>query len=183
VRWPSGAWKDKLGLRHSIVSFTSADDWATKQYFGLKKADKELVKSIISLMPRITELVANTNSHREPNSKEIWMKRMKEFQRFANMKRWKPKNDYKLVEHNVSDSDVAQNMNNMQSMMAPLSTGDTKYSLGSGKAVSFHEWHSQLEMFLTLASEPLESWMLSHYEGERLTDLQQVVVSPYLNIK
>ena len=183
VRWPSGAWKDKLGLRHSIVSFTSADDWATKQYFGLKKADKELVKSIISLMPRITELVANTSSHREPNSKKIWMKRMEDFQKFANMKRWKPKNDFKLVEHNVTNSDVAQNMDNMQSMMAPLSTGDNKYTLGSGEAVSLHEWHSQLEMFLTLASEPLESWMLSHYEGERLTDLQQVVVSPYLNIK
>jgi hypothetical protein len=67
--------------------------------------------------------------------------------------------------------------------MAPLSIGDTKYSLGSGEAATFHEWHAQLEMFLTLASEPLESWMLSHYEGERLTDLQQVVVSPYLNIK
>jgi uncharacterized protein (DUF1800 family) len=183
MRWPSGAWKDKLGLRHSIVSFNSADDWATKQYFGLKKADKEFVKSIISLMPRITELVANTLSHREPDSKNIWMERMGEFQRFANMKRWTPKNEYRLVENNLSKSGATLNMNNMQSMMAPIALDDTKYTLGSGKAITFDEWHTQLETFLTLASEPLESWMLSHYEGERLTDLKQVVMSPYLNIK
>jgi hypothetical protein len=108
---------------------------------------------------------------------------MGEFQRFANMKRWTPKNEYRLVENNLSKSGATLNMNNMQSMMAPIALDDTKYTLGSGKAITFDEWHTQLETFLTLASEPLESWMLSHYEGERLTDLKQVVMSPYLNIK
>ena len=128
-------------------------------------------------------MVSNTLSHREPDSKNIWMKRMDEFQRFANMKRWTPKNDYRLVEHNLSKSDPTLKMANMQSMMAPIALDDTKYSLGSGEAITFDEWHAKLETFLTLASEPLESWMLIHYEGERLTDLKQVVISPYLNIK
>ena len=44
-------------------------------------------------------------------------------------------------------------------------------------------WHHLHEKNLKLASEPLESWMLSIYEGERLTSLDQVVASPYLNIK
>ena len=99
------------------------------------------------------------------------------------MKRWTPKNEYRLVEHNLSQSEATLDMNNMQSMMAPIALDDTKYTIGSGEAITFNEWHAQLETFLTLASEPLESWMLSHYEGERLIDLKQVIMSPYLNIK
>ena len=71
TRWPSGAWTDKLGLRHSIVSFNNFEDWAQRQYSSLRTADKELVKAIISTMPRVREMVVNTQIHREPDSKDL----------------------------------------------------------------------------------------------------------------
>jgi hypothetical protein len=71
----------------------------------------------------------------------------------------------------------------MKSMMSSATMADEKYQLASGDAILADEWHEKLETYLELASEPLEGWMLSYYEGERLTDLSQVVISPYINIK
>ena len=68
-------------------------------------------------------------------------------------------------------------------MMSNTTLEDQKYNIASGKALLVDEWHEKLETYLTLASEPLESWMLSHYEGPRLTDLREVIMSPYVNIK
>ena len=183
VRWPSGVWKDKLGLRHSVVSFNKFEDWALRQYSGLKKVDKELVKSIISTIPKIRKLVANTLTHREPDSKKIWLERMNEFERFAKMKRWKPNITDKLFERNFTNLDQTKITTDLQSMMSNTTLEDQKYNIASGKALSVDEWHEKLETYLTLASEPLESWMLTHYEGPRLTDLREVIMSPYVNIK
>jgi uncharacterized protein (DUF1800 family) len=183
VRWPSGVWKDKLGLRHSVVSFNKFEDWALRQYSGLKKVDKELIKSIISTMPKIRKLVANTLSHREPDSKKIWLERMNEFERFAKMKRWKPNIADRLFEKNFTNPDQTKIKTDLQSMMSNTTLEDKKYIIASGKALLVDEWHEKLETYLKLASEPLESWMLSHYEGPRLTDLREVIMSPYVNIK
>ena len=183
VRWPFKAWKDKLGLRHSLVSFNKFEDWALRQYSDLKKVDKELVKSIISTMPKIRKLVANTLAHREPDSKKIWLERMNEFERFAKMKRWKPNITYGLFERYFTNLDQTKITTDLQSMMSNKTLEDKKYIIASGKALLVDEWHEKLETYLTLASEPLESWMLSHYEGPRLTDLREVIMSPYVNIK
>ena len=64
----------------------------------------------------------------------------------------------------------------MNSMMSGSKMADEKYQLASGDAILADEWHEKLETYLELASEPLESWMLSYYEGERLTDLRQVII-------
>ena len=68
-------------------------------------------------------------------------------------------------------------------MMSGIAIADEEYQLASGYSISADEWHEKLETYLKLASEPLENWMLSYYEGERLTDLRQVIISPYMNIK
>ena len=183
TRWPSGAWRDKLGLRHSIVSFNNFENWAQRQYSTLRTIDKELVKAIISTMPRVREMVANTQIHREPDSKKIWLDRMEKFLKFASSDRWRSKKSLKLVERNVgniNDFDTAPRMN---AMMSGIAIADEEYQLASGYSISADEWHEKLETYLKLASEPLESWMLSYYEGERLTDLRQVIISPYMNIK
>ena len=183
TRWPSGAWRDKLGLRHSIVSFNNFEDWAQRQYSSLRTADKELVKAIISTMPRVREMVVNTQIHREPDSKKIWLERMDKFLKFASKNRWKLKNPLKLVERNVDAIDDSDTTPSMNSMMSGATMADEKYQLASGDAIMADEWHEKLETYLELASEPLERWMLSYYEGERLTDLRQVIISPYINIK
>ena len=183
TRWPTGAWKDKLGLRHSIVSFNNFEDWARRQYSTLKTVDKELVKSIISTMPRIREMIDNTQIHREPDSEKIWLERMDKFLKFASNSRWKSKNSFNLVERRPGDIDETEMSSSMNSMMSGIKLSDEGYQLASGDAMLADEWHEKLETYLKLASEPLESWMLSYYEGERLTDLRQVIVSPYMNIK
>jgi hypothetical protein len=183
TRWPSGAWTDKLGLRHSIVSFNNFEDWAQRQFSALRTIDKELVKAIISTMPRVREMVASTQIHREPDSKKIWLERMDKFLKFASNNRWRLKKSSKLVERNVGSIDDTNTTLIMDSMMSGLTIADEKYQLASGYAISAEKWHEKLETYLKLASEPLESWMLSYYEGERLTDLRQVITSPYMNIK
>ena len=183
TRWPSGAWKDKLGLRHSVVSFNNFEDWAQRQYSALRKIDKELVRAIISIMPRVRELVANTQLHGEPNSKKIWLERMGKFMKFASHNRWRSNNSTKLVERNVGVIDNSYATPSMNSMMSGLTIAHEKYQLASGDNIFSDEWHEKLETYLKLAAEPLESWMLSYYEGERLTDLRQVMISPYMNIK
>ena len=183
TRWPSGAWTDKLGLRHSIVSFNNFEDWAQRQFSALRTIDKELVKAIISTMPRVREMVASTQIHREPDSKKIWLERMDKFLKFASNNRWRLKKSSKLVERNVGSIDDTNTTLIMDSMMSGLTIADEEYQLASGYAISAEKWHEKLETYLKLASEPLESWMLSYYEGERLTDLRQVITSPYMNIK
>lgn len=183
IRWPAGAWRDKLGLRHSIVSFNNFEDWARGQYLTLKAVDKELVKSIISTLPRVKEMIANTQIHREPDSEKVWLERMDKFLEFASRSRWKTKNSFELVERNVGEMDESDTSRNMNSMMSGVTLTDEEYKLASGDAMLADEWHEKLETYLKLASEPLESWMLSYYEGERLTDLRQVIISPYMNIK
>jgi hypothetical protein len=183
THWPSGAWRDELGLRHSIVSFNNFEDWAQRQYSTLRKIDKELVKAIISTMPIVREMVANTQMHREVDSKEIWLERMDKFIKFASSNRWRSKSSSKLVERNVGNNDGSDTIQSMSPMMSGLTIADEKYQLSSGDTILADEWHDKLETYLKLASEPLESWMLSYYEGERLTDLRQVINSPYMNIK
>ena len=183
IRWPTGAWRDKLGLRHSIVSFNNFEDWAQRQYSTLKSADKELVKSIISTMPKVRGMIANTQIHREPGSQKIWLKRMDKFLKFASNTRWKAKNPFKLVERDVGGVGEPDTSLSMSSMMTGVTIANEEYHLASGNAMGADDWHEKLETYLKLASEPLESWMLSYYEGERLTDLRQVIVSPYTNIK
>jgi hypothetical protein len=183
THWPSGAWRDELGLRHSIVSFNNFEDWAQRQYSTLRKIDKELVKAIISTMPIVREMVANTQMHREVDSKEIWLERMDKFIKFASSNRWRSKSSSKLVERNVGNNDGSDTIQSMSPMMSGLTIADEEYQLSSGDTILADEWHDKLETYLKLASEPLESWMLSYYEGERLTDLRQVINSPYMNIK
>ena len=182
-RWPTGAWTDKLGIKHSIVSFNNFEDWAQRQYSTLESADKELVKSIISSMPKVREMIANTQIHREPDSQKIWLKRMDKFLKFASNSRWRAKNPFKLVERDVGGVDEPDTALSMSSMMSGVTIANEEYHLASGNPMVADEWHEKLETYLKLASEPLESWMLSYYEGERLTDLRQVIASPYMNIK
>ena len=99
------------------------------------------------------------------------------------MKRWKPNTPDRLFEKNKSNLDQTKITTNLQSMMSNTTLEDKKYIIASGKALLVDEWHEKLETYLKLASEPLESWMLSHYEGPRLTDLREVIMSPYVNIK
>ena len=103
--------------------------------------------------------------------------------KFASHNRWRSKNSTKLVERNVSAIDDSDAISNMNSMMSGLTIAHGKYQLASGDSIFSDEWHEKLETYLKLAAEPLESWMLSYYEGERLTDLRQVIISPYMNIK
>ena len=129
------------------------------------------------------EIIAATQIQREPDSEKIWLERMDKFLAFASRSRWKSKNSFELVERNVGDTDESDTTLNMNSMMSSVTLADEEYKLASGDAMLADEWHEKLETHLKLASEPLESWMLSYYEGERLTDLRQVIVSPYMNIK
>jgi hypothetical protein len=108
---------------------------------------------------------------------------MDKFLEFASRSRWKPKNSFELVERNVGEMDESDTTRNMNSMMSGVTLTGEEYKLASGDAMLADEWHEKLETYLKLASEPLESWMLSYYEGERLTDLRQVIISPYMNIK
>ena len=134
-------------------------------------------------MPRVRELVANTQIHRAPNSEKIWLERMEKFMKFASHNRWRSNNSKKLVERNVGAINNSFATPSMNSMMSGLTIAHEKYQLASGDTIFSDEWHDRLETHLKLAAEPLESWMLSYYEGERLTDLRQVIISPYMNIK
>ena len=41
------AWRDKAGIPHVNVPYSSGDNWAYDQYNGLSKQDKRLVKALM----------------------------------------------------------------------------------------------------------------------------------------
>ena len=128
-------------------------------------------------------LVSETNAHKEIGSREIWLKRMDKFIDYSKASRWRTEKPLELVELNSQNSGAGDMMSSIGMMMAGSVPKQGSYSLFPKAVKSQKRWHELLENNLALASEPLESWMLSIYEGERLTNLDQVVASPYLNIK
>jgi len=79
--------------------------------------------------------------------------------------------------------------NRIESEAFALATGvlprieSEAFALATGVLPSASEWHQALETQLSLASEPLEAWMLSVQEGGRLVDVRDVITSPFLNLK
>ena len=182
VKWPSEARTDKSGLRYIDIYFKNEKSSANDQYFGLSGADKEFVKAIISLMPQIKIMVEGTKAHREATSKDVWLKRMDQFVDYSKALRWQPDMPVDLTELNSRGGDTRQIMMAM-GMVSNSTLRQGSYQLFPKAIPTQKHWHELLESKLVLASEPLESWMLSFYEGERLTDLDKVIASPYFNIK
>ena len=125
-------------------------------------------------------MVEGTKAHREATSKDVWLKRMDQFVDYSKASRWQSDKPIELTELNSRDEDTQQIMMAMVSNSTP---GHGGYQLFPKAIPTQKHWHELLESKLVLASEPLESWMLSFYEGERLTDLDKVIASPYFNIK
>lgn len=182
VKWPSKARVDKSGLRQIDTFFKNEKSSANDQYFGLSGADKELVKAIISLMPQIKIMVDGTMAHREATSKGVWLKRMDRFVDYSKASRWESDMPIELTELNTREGGTQQIMMAM-GMVSNSTLGQGTYQLFPKAIPTQKHWHELLESKLVLASEPLESWMLSFYEGERLTDLDKVIANPYFNIK
>jgi hypothetical protein len=67
--------------------------------------------------------------------------------------------------------------------MAMMSMAAEKVALANQVQVTPKNWHQSLEAHLELASEPLEAWTLSGHEGGRILEMQDVILSPYWNLK
>ena len=182
-KWPISAWTDKSRMRSVNVFFNNYENWALESFAFLPGGDQELVKAIVSIIPKVKNLVSETNAHKEIGSREIWLKRMDKFIDYSKASRWRTEKPLELVELNSQNSGAGDMMSSIGMMMAGSVPKQGSYSLFPKAVKSQKRWHELLENNLALASEPLESWMLSIYEGERLTNLNQVVASPYLNIK
>ena len=182
-RWPISAWTDKSGKKGVNVFFNNHKEWALEQFAFLSREDKNLVKAIISIIPKVKELVLKTKSHRENDSRKVWLKRMATFIDYSKGYQWRNEKPFELVELNPN----RENTGAMEPSIGMRRTGSmsdqVSYTIFPEVVESKKHWHHLHEKNLKLASEPLESWMLSIYEGERLTSLDQVVASPYLNIK
>ena len=127
-------------------------------------------------------MVEGTKAHREATSKDVWLKRMDQFVDYSKALRWQPDMPVELTELNSRGGDTRQIMMAM-GMVSNSTLRQGSYQLFPKAIPTQKHWHELLESKLVLASEPLESWMLSFYEGERLTDLDKVIASPYFNIK
>lgn len=181
-KWPSKAWKDKAGLRHVNIYFNNYESWAREQYTGLTDADRSLVKAMLSTAPIVRELAAKTEAHQEPESREIWDERIQRFIEYSETRSWKLEPEVEVVQTRPSS---ATDMVAMMSMgeMAMTSMAAGTVVLANGIQATPKNWHQSLEAHLELASEPLEAWTLSGHEGERIVEMQDVILSPYWNLK
>ena len=184
-RWPIDAWKDKSGLRHVSVHLNNYEDWSLKQYYQLKDVDKELIKSILALAPKARDLILNYGRPDAEDTKSVWSKRLERFVEMSKQRRWQPDAPLVLRESLIKSRDV--NGGNLMSMANMMNGGSLleseTFALSTDVMPSVSEWHKALEKYLILASEPLETWMLSVQEGDRLVDVREVITSPFLNLK
>ena len=181
-KWPSKAWKDKAGLRHVNIYFNNYESWAREQYAGLTDADRSLVKALLSTAPIVRELAAKTEAHQEPESREIWDERIERFIEYSESRSWKLESPVEVVQTQPSSAIDTGAMMSMGEM-AMMSMAAEKVALANQVQVTPKNWHQSLEAHLELASEPLEAWTLSGHEGERILEVQDVILSPYWNLK
>ena len=184
-RWPMDAWKDKSGLRHVSIYLNNYENWSLKQYYQLKGADKELVKAIVALAPKAKDLILSYGRADAPDTQLVWTKRLDRFIEMGKQRRWQPDTPLVLRESVPQSRDGgAGNMMRMSNMMSGGNRIESEaFALATGVLPSASEWHQALETHLSLASEPLEAWMLSVQEGGRLVDVRDVITSPFLNLK
>ena len=181
-KWPPTAWKDKSGLRHVNIYFNNYESWAREQYFGLTEKDRNLVKALLSTAPIIRDLVQQTKAHQEPDSKQVWDERMAKFVEYSESSNWKLEPPPGLVQTELSAKTDVTAMMSMGGM-STMSIGTERYANANVIRQTPAEWHQNLETYLVLASEPLESWTLSGHEGDRILEMQDVLVNPYWNLK
>ena len=181
-KWPAEVWKDKTGLRHLNVHLNNHESWAREQFDGLTKGDRELVKAILSTASVVRELARQTESHQEPGSKEIWDERILGFIDHAENASWRLDAKPSLVQSQLSSSVDINSISAIGQMSMMSLTSDTYDKVKQIQATP-EDWHKSLETFLVLASEPIENWALSAYEGDRIVEMQSVILSPYWNLK
>ena len=179
------AWKDKSGLRHVSIHLNNYEDWSLKQYHQLKGGDKELVKAILALAPKAKDLILSYGRGDAADTKPVWVGRLDRFIEMGKQRRWQPDTPLVLRESVPQSRDGgAGNMMRMSNMMDGGNRLESEeFALATGVLPSASEWHQALETHLSLASEPLEAWMLSVQEGGRLVDVRDVITSPFLNLK
>ena len=181
-KWPSKAWKDKAGLRHVSIFFNNYESWAREHYAGLTKNDRNLVKALLATAPIVRELASKTEAHREPESKKIWDERIQRFIGYSEKRSWRLEPEVEVIQTQLSS---ATDMVGMMSMgdMSMMSATTEKVAMANEIRATPKDWLEGLETHLELASEPLEAWALSGHEGERILEMQGVIVSPYWNLK
>jgi hypothetical protein len=139
----------------------------------------------LALAPKAKDLILSYGRGDATDTKPVWIGRLDRFIEMGKQRRWQPDTPLVLRESEPqSRGGGAENMMRMSNMMGGGNRLESEeFALATGVLPSASEWHQALETHLSLASEPLEAWMLSVQEGSRLVDVRDVITSPFLNLK
>ena len=140
------------------------------------------MKVLLSTAPIVRDLASKTEAHQEPESREIWDERIKRFIQYSENRSWKLEPEVDVIQTQPSSAaDAVAKVSMGEMTMTSMPTGTA--TLANGIQIAPKNWHQSLEEHLELASEPLEAWTLSGHEGERILEMQDVILSPYWNLK
>ena len=135
-KWPNKAWRDKAGIPHVNVPYSSGDNWAYDQYNGLSKQDKRLVKALMGAAKSLKLTSRTFTQH--PDRLEFWSKELQAFIKKGDSRRWRldPQPAVTVL------GDTRQEM--MMSMGGMMGADTLNYQPPSG-LVSVQQWQESAD--------------------------------------
>ena len=86
-RWPAKAWRDKAGIPTVSVPYNGSQSWSYDHYQGLSKANRRLVKALMSTASQIS--LDSRTFERNPDRKAFWAEQRDKFAQYADQRRWR----------------------------------------------------------------------------------------------
>ena len=135
-KWPNKAWRDKAGIPHVNVPYSSGDNWAYDQYNGLSKQDKRLVRALMGAAKSLKLTSRTFTQH--PDRLEFWSKELQAFIKKGDSRRWRldPQPAVTVL------GDTRQEM--MMSMGGMMGADTLNYQPPSG-LVSVQQWQESAD--------------------------------------